>query len=65
MDFLNQGCTNLHSVGEGIIAEIHKVIPIPIAVNPFGIIDPLDTVIKGMDLFSREKNHTQIVYIHK
>lgn len=37
VDSLHQGCTNLHSVGEGIIAEIHKVIPILIAVNPFGI----------------------------
>lgn len=63
VDSLHQGCTNLHSVGEGIIAEIHKVIPILIAVNPFGIIDPLDTVIKGMDLFSRKKKpHTNCLY---
>lgn len=63
VDSLHQGCTNLHSVGEGIIAEIHKVIPILIAVNPFGIIDPLDTVIKGMDLFSRKKKTTHKLFI--
>lgn len=64
MDFLSQGCTSFHSVGEEVIADIHKVIGIRVAVHLGGIIGPLENMIKSMDLSSRNKKNPSVC-IHK